>query len=254
MGTGRQRGGALVVGSGPPVLLCPGFSLRPRTYAASARRLGRRATIVVPDLFATGRRWDYAGVLADLERLLDDLGLDRVTLVGHSFGGGVALGLAARRPGRCAALVVCNSLGASRQWELAREALWGTNVARLATRHATGDFLGSALLRSRRVAGAGWWAFRADKAAEMAAVRSAPIGRHVVWTARDTLLGPAGGARFAADLDARFTLVDPAGTRGSVDHDWVYRHPDLFDRTLAGIGVVGPAGAGRPAGRGTARR
>lgn len=48
---------------------------------------------------------EFATDVADLAALLDDQGLDRVALVGHSDGGTVALYFAARFPGRVSALV-----------------------------------------------------------------------------------------------------------------------------------------------------
>jgi pimeloyl-ACP methyl ester carboxylesterase len=45
---------------------------------------------------------------ADLARLLDHLGIDRATVVGHSFGGAVALQFAALEPERAAALVLAD--------------------------------------------------------------------------------------------------------------------------------------------------
>ena len=54
---------------------------------------------------------------------LDRLGVDKVTLIGHSFGGGIELGFAARFPGRVVELVFSDTLAVSRQWGLADEAL-----------------------------------------------------------------------------------------------------------------------------------
>ena len=53
---------------------------------------------------------------------LDGLGLDQVTLLGHSFGGGIELGFAARFPGRVVELVFSDTLAVSREWGLADEA------------------------------------------------------------------------------------------------------------------------------------
>ena len=44
--------------------------------------------------------------VSDLERLVDDLGLDRFTLVGHSMGGANTLVYTARHPERVSAAVI----------------------------------------------------------------------------------------------------------------------------------------------------
>jgi len=51
---------------------------------------------------------DYAALVLSL---IDELGLDETTLVGHSVGGWIALKIAAARPERVRRLLVCDSLG-----------------------------------------------------------------------------------------------------------------------------------------------
>ena len=47
--------------------------------------------------------------VANLERLLDELALERITLVVHDWGGAIGIGAAVRRPERIARLVVMNT-------------------------------------------------------------------------------------------------------------------------------------------------
>ena len=49
---------------------------------------------------------------------------DDVTVVGHSFGGGIALGWAATHPRRVRKLVLVDSLGLSARWQLAQLTLY----------------------------------------------------------------------------------------------------------------------------------
>jgi pimeloyl-ACP methyl ester carboxylesterase len=51
------------------------------------------------------RRWSIAGFGADVEGIVDALGLDEVILVGHSMGGPVALEAALRLGARCRAII-----------------------------------------------------------------------------------------------------------------------------------------------------
>jgi pimeloyl-ACP methyl ester carboxylesterase len=55
---------------------------------------------------ARPRAYSFDLMRADVVGLLDALPLDRVTLVGHSMGGGVALRIAEEHPGRVARLVL----------------------------------------------------------------------------------------------------------------------------------------------------
>jgi pimeloyl-ACP methyl ester carboxylesterase len=55
-------------------------------------------------------RHGRSAFVADLEKLLDHLGLPRVALVGQSMGGGTCLGFTAAHPERVSALVMCDSM------------------------------------------------------------------------------------------------------------------------------------------------
>lgn len=71
---------------------------------------------VVPDHVGSGlsdKPQDYAYTLGthvdNLERLVDHLGLDRVTLVVHDWGGAIGMGWATRHPERVKRMVVLNT-------------------------------------------------------------------------------------------------------------------------------------------------
>src|SRR4029077_1483287 len=87
----------LPVGEGPPLVLLHGYAMQPETYLPLARLLADRVRVVIPAIFALPERWSFDAGLECLELPLDDQGVDRTSLLGHSFGGGLELGLAARR-------------------------------------------------------------------------------------------------------------------------------------------------------------
>src|SRR5690348_8100514 len=99
---GRGAGGrplrSLSVGEGPALVLLHGYGMQPWTYLPLARLLGGEARVVIPAIFALRGRWTFGRAVDGLVATLDELGLDRVSLLGHSFGGGLELGLAARHP------------------------------------------------------------------------------------------------------------------------------------------------------------
>jgi pimeloyl-ACP methyl ester carboxylesterase len=102
-----------VLGTGPTaLLLLHGLGSDGRTWDLVAPRLAERFTVVVPDLLGHGRsakpRADYSigGYANGMRDLLGVLDIDRVTVVGHSFGGGAAMQFAYQFPERTDRLVV----------------------------------------------------------------------------------------------------------------------------------------------------
>jgi pimeloyl-ACP methyl ester carboxylesterase len=99
-------------GSGPAVLLLHGLGCDHTTWLPVMTSLSRRYTVVAPDLLGHGRsdkpRADYSvgGYANGMRDLLTVLGIDRATVVGHSFGGGVAMQFAYQFPERTERLVL----------------------------------------------------------------------------------------------------------------------------------------------------
>jgi len=111
------KAGAVVAdveGHGPPVLLLHGQPGRAADWAAVRRLLSPSFLVVAPDRPGWGRTGGRAGDFADnaaaAAALLDRLEVDRATVVGHSWGGGVALEMAGRYPDRVAGLVLVASV------------------------------------------------------------------------------------------------------------------------------------------------
>jgi pimeloyl-ACP methyl ester carboxylesterase len=97
-----------VAGEGPPVVLLHGFPGSGRSWDRVASALSATHTVVVPDLLGFGRSSrprELSELRADAQAravlaALDALGIERAALVGHDFGGPVALSLLAARPER----------------------------------------------------------------------------------------------------------------------------------------------------------
>jgi pimeloyl-ACP methyl ester carboxylesterase len=108
-------------GSGPVLLLLHGITNSSRTWEPAADALADRFRIIAPDLLGHGRsatpRGDYSlGAHASGVRdLLSALDCDRVTVVGHSLGGGIAMQFAYQFPERCERLVLVSSGGLGRE-------------------------------------------------------------------------------------------------------------------------------------------
>lgn len=95
-----------MAGSGPPVLLLHGLGCDSSSWLPVLPELARRHTVIAPDLLGHGGsdkpRADYTlGAYANgMRDLLTILGIEKVTVVGHSFGGGVAMQFAYQFPER----------------------------------------------------------------------------------------------------------------------------------------------------------
>ncbi|MFI8183378.1 alpha/beta hydrolase [Actinacidiphila glaucinigra] len=104
-------------GSGPPLLLIHGLGDSSATWAHILPRLGRRHTVIAPDLLGHGDserpRADYAvaAYACGMRDLLGVLDVDRVSVVGHSLGAGVAMQFAYQFPERCERLVIVGGGG-----------------------------------------------------------------------------------------------------------------------------------------------
>jgi len=105
------------LGSGPVILLVHGIAGTMHTWDAVADDLAEHYTVVIPDLPGHGAsessNGDYSlGAYASgLRDLLDALGHTSATVVGHSFGGGVAMQFAYQFPKHCDRLVLVSSGG-----------------------------------------------------------------------------------------------------------------------------------------------
>jgi pimeloyl-ACP methyl ester carboxylesterase len=104
-------------GKGPALLLLHGLGRDHTTWLPVIDALARRYTVIAPDLLGHGEsdkpRADYSvgGFANGMRDLLTVLGIDKVTVVGHSFGGGVAMQFAYQFPERTERMVLVGSGG-----------------------------------------------------------------------------------------------------------------------------------------------
>jgi pimeloyl-ACP methyl ester carboxylesterase len=109
------EGGAVEVirmGRGDPIVLVPGLAGGWRLLAPLARRLAGHHEVILVGLrgdrepLGAGVGQSMGGFARDLDGLITQLRLERPTVFGVSFGGGVALEWAVEHPRRVGALVV----------------------------------------------------------------------------------------------------------------------------------------------------
>lgn len=130
-------------GVGIPLVLLHGVGSSARNWqdAATALAAGGRTVVSVDlpghgDSDASGGDFSLGALASAVRDLLDHLGLDRVVLVGHSLGGGVALQFQYQYPTRVGGLVLVSSGGLGRETNL---------ILRLAAMPGSGMAIGLAL-------------------------------------------------------------------------------------------------------------
>jgi pimeloyl-ACP methyl ester carboxylesterase len=105
------------LGAGPPFVMVHGFTGARDDFADHAPRFAEAATVVTFDHRGHGasdmptavEAYTLERLVADTLTVVDTLGFDRFTLLGHSMGGMVARRLTLRHPDRVEALVLMDT-------------------------------------------------------------------------------------------------------------------------------------------------
>ena len=124
-----------------PILALHGLASSANWYERLAARLARHYRVYAPDQRGHGQTtqasagYDWQTLAADAIRFLDHLGLERAAVLGHSWGGNVAINLAAKFPERVTRLVMIDGgfldghLLPDASWELFRDRYSPRNVS-----------------------------------------------------------------------------------------------------------------------------
>ena len=116
-GSGGDSVEVVRLGRGEPIVVIPGLAGGWRLIWPLVRSLSRHFEVITFGLRGDDGTWDEAGVpqtsaraigeyAQDVVRLIDQLGLDAPAVFGVSFGGAIALELAAEHPDRLGPLVL----------------------------------------------------------------------------------------------------------------------------------------------------
>jgi pimeloyl-ACP methyl ester carboxylesterase len=109
-----------IAGSGPAILLIHGIGDNSTTWDGIHAKLAQRFTVIAPDLLGHGKsdkpRADYsvAAYANGMRDLLSVLDVERVTIVGHSLGGGVAMQFAYQFPQLVERLILVSAGGVTK--------------------------------------------------------------------------------------------------------------------------------------------
>ncbi|HEU4326114.1 MAG TPA: alpha/beta hydrolase [Roseiflexaceae bacterium] len=240
---------------GPAVVLLHGWSAFKEIWWSTLIALAPHARAFAPDMpghgdSALGSSLRMALIAERAGRFCDDLGLGRITLVGHSMGGNVALELALARPDLVERLVLVDPalegsampiytrsyLGQVYGWAVMRASMTlaaqAGRLGRLIPHLHGGGMLRPALRRAsywpRHDAAALHWLLR-DLIGSSVAARTAElrVPTLVISGEFDPLVPPALSERAAAAIpNARYALI-----RGAA-HNPMDERPQAFEQAL----------------------
>jgi pimeloyl-ACP methyl ester carboxylesterase len=233
-----------------PLLFLHGWGLSPQTYKDGIRQLTQAGIrVIAPALpgFSGSdgpplRAIDMPAYGKRIGRLLDVLGIDKpVFVVGHSFGGGVAIQLAAERPERVRSLTLVSSVGGApgkRTGLVSRSWLrWAMgSVTELSPKELTKSAPGmvralvpNALRKPITMALTAKLALTVDLADEANALVASGMPVLFIWGDGDRLILPGALGAVAGSLPAEVV----AGR-----HGWLLTEPEQFATLLRNALVV----------------
>ncbi len=232
--------------SGEPLLLLHGFLYHSVMWAGVQPSLAARgARAVAVDLLGWGysgrnesMRYDYALYARQVLQVMDALGWERATLVGHSMGGGAAIRFAVEHPERVARLILVDPaslpvplarVGRVLAWPgvgeaalaLGAEALLEVNLKRfgfLDPSRVTPGYV-AAVAAPLRIEGSSWTLLNilreldfGSQQAQVEALGALEIPTLILWGARDRAIPLRVGLGFRDLLPrARFVVIDGSG-------------------------------------------
>ncbi|HEX6476918.1 MAG TPA: alpha/beta hydrolase [Acidimicrobiales bacterium] len=253
-----------VAGTGRPVVFLHGWALGQHAYKRALKRivnLGYR--VYAPALPSFGGSADlpggvvsFAGYAEWLDAWLAAVAVDEpVSLVGHSFGGGVAIKLAHDHPDRVSSLVLVDAIGHPSWRVLGRRARtlserplweWGLRVPldvlpTLSSRDLR-SILEDALPNVVRNPLGLWRVARlvrgCDLTPELTELGQRGLSTAVIWGTDDRIVPRASFDGLCESLGSRGEIVDG-------NHSWPLTNPDAFAETVTAAFVAAERAAGR---------
>ena len=245
-----------VAGDGPAVVFLHGWGLSHRTYRHGLERIvGHGARVLAPALPGFGgtaplqsRQFTLEGYADWVAAFIREVGVEGpVTLVGHSFGGGVALRTAHDHPELVGQLVLVNSIGGS-VWAnrgelpvlLADRPIWdwGLHLAAhaLSVRSFTrvmpviaADAVPNFLLHPGTLWKVGRLARDANLATELEELKQRGLPIVIVWGRDDTVLPWACAESLAVALGGPRVVTVPG------NHSWLLADPRRFAEVITNV-------------------
>ena len=234
-----------------PVVLLHGWAVAQHTYRKVIEAIAEQGCMVIapamPGFGGTrdlgGDAFSLSGYAKWVADLLDALEINEpAVLVGHSFGGGVAVKLAHDMPERVRSLVLVNSIGGS-AWRsgrtlrsIAERPLWDWGLhfpsdvwpVRQATRVlpvVVGDLLPNLMRNPLAIVRVANLARRADLRAELERLRDRGMPITILWGTRDGIIP-------RESFEALCVASGVVGTEVEGSHSWLLADPSHFGEVI----------------------
>ncbi len=231
-----RRGPPIVTedrGVGPPLILLHGLAGSARWWSRNLPALSRSFRVIAIDLpgfgaSPRGHRLDLEEVAGQLASTMDQLGIERASVVGHSMGGLIAGGLAADYPGRVHRLILVDAAFLS----LDRAAVRPVSGPAVTLRWTAPSLLPVAIadgLRAgpARLADATIQLARVDWRRKLPLVEAPTL---VIWGEHDMICPIAIGRLIVATIPgSRLLVVEGAA------HNPMWERADIFNREVLGF-------------------
>lgn len=244
-----------VAGEGVPVVFLHGWALGQHAYKRALKRLVRLGCRVwAPALPGFGgtddlpeRHFSIAGYADWVDQFMAAVKIDEpVFLVGHSFGGGVAIRTAHDFPERVRSLVLINSIGGSAWREsssgvksMAERPIWDWGL------HFPSDLLPiqqitkvlpviledavpNLIRNPRAVWRVAQLARRADLTRELEALKQRRMPVTVLWGEADEIIPKP-------SFDALCSAIGAEGAVVEGNHSWLLADPDAFGEVMTNV-------------------
>ncbi len=244
-----------VAGEGLPVLFLHGWALGQHSYKRALKRLVHLGCRVwapalpgfggTPDL--PSRRFSFAGYADWVAEFCDAVGIDEpLFVIGHSFGGGVAIKFAHDTPARTRYLVLVNSVGGS-TWQSAGSTIrsmadrplwdWGihfpqdvlplpqvTRIIPVLLEDALPNLMRNPLALWR----VGQLARKADLTPELEQLKARQLPVVVLWGDKDEIIPRASFEALCQALGSEGEIIHGA-------HSWLLADPDAFGEVMTNV-------------------
>jgi pimeloyl-ACP methyl ester carboxylesterase len=238
-------------GEGMPVVFLHGWALAQHTYRHVIETIAAQGCkVIAPSMPGfggsgdlTGHEFSLSGYAQWVADLMDVLEVDEpAVVVGHSFGGGVAIQLAHDMPERVRSLLLVNSIGGSawRRGRVLRSAAerplwdWGLHFPsdvwpiRQATRVLPviiEDLVPNIVRNPGAIVRVANLARRADLRGELERLRDRGLPITILWGSRDSVIPRESFEALCVASGVNGTVVD-----GS--HSWLLANPEHFGEVI----------------------
>lgn len=220
------------VGTGEPVFFLHGWGLSPRSYRRAIDAVAKAGyRVYAPTLPGFGRsdslgvrRQNVDGVAAHMAEVMDRLPLSGpVHVIGHSFGGGVAMRLAATHPERVRSLTLACPVGGAGNGavplaSMAVGVLYESRNLRVGL--AAGEVAAALARHPGSALATAYAAWRSDQLADLREIASHRISTRFLFADHDTVV------RAGSIPDQVFERVTCEVIAGH--HSWLLSDPDGF--------------------------